>query len=226
MKRIPHDEFGRKCCSRCHEYRTLDNFHKTKGRADGYADRCKLCRSRAKNPLESEFRREQHKKGLKKCATCQQWIPLTDFYFIKSVGRYDSYCKECNKEKAQEFRQKSNYNQRYYQANIQRENARSRKWQREHPANKLAWKQRRRAKIRGNGGSFTANEWLTIKQQHEHQCLCCGRSEPEIALEPDHIIPVSKEGTSFIDNIQPLCRSCNARKSDKIIDYRSTICES
>jgi 5-methylcytosine-specific restriction endonuclease McrA len=33
-------------------------------------------------------------------------------------------------------------------------------------------------------------------------------------------VPVALGGSSFIANIQPLCRSCNSSKQDRIIDYR------
>jgi len=36
----------------------------------------------------------------------------------------------------------------------------------------------------------------------------------------DHVLPVSKGGTSYISNIQPLCQPCNSGKKDKHIDYR------
>lgn len=48
-------------------------------------------------------------------------------------------------------------------------------------------------------------------------CLCCGTKE-NISL--DHITPIYLKGENKIDNLQPLCRSCNSRKGTKIIDYR------
>jgi 5-methylcytosine-specific restriction endonuclease McrA len=76
---------------------------------------------------------------------------------------------------------------------------------------------KRRARIHGNGGSFTPQEWQVLCDQYDNRCLCCGEKKK---LTVDHVIPISKGGSNSIDNIQPLCRSCNAKKYNKIIDYR------
>lgn len=39
-------------------------------------------------------------------------------------------------------------------------------------------------------------------------------------LTLDHVIPLAMGGGSTVENLQPLCKWCNAKKADRAIDYR------
>ena len=60
-----------------------------------------------------------------------------------------------------------------------------------------------------------------IKQRDNHTCCNCGNSvhiEPNLLLEIDHIVPVSKGGCTTEENLQTLCWKCNRAKRDKLVN--------
>jgi 5-methylcytosine-specific restriction endonuclease McrA len=93
------------------------------------------------------------------------------------------------------------------------------KYAKENPQKVLALCHKRRARLLGNGGSYTVEEWNDLVEQCGHKCICCGRTDVEIKLTVDHIVPICKGGSNSISNIQPLCEKCNCKKHDKIINY-------
>ncbi|AKT41462.1 HNH endonuclease [Chondromyces crocatus] len=88
--------------------------------------------------------------------------------------------------------------------------------------NRHVFAQRRRSRLAGAGGSFSTAEWQTLIAQYD-RCPMCRRAWSEIPLlsgrsstiTADHIVPISKGGSNSIENIQPLCYSCNSKKGDK-----------
>lgn len=59
-----------------------------------------------------------------------------------------------------------------------------------------------------------------IKERDNYTCCQCGNSvyiEPNLLLEIDHIIPISKGGLTQEDNLQTLCWKCNRSKGAKNI---------
>ncbi len=73
---------------------------------------------------------------------------------------------------------------------------------------------RRKASI----GYFTPEQWQTLCAFFDGKCARCGKAG---YLSPDHIMPASRGGSTWILNIQPLCTGCNVRKSNiYTTDYR------
>lgn len=76
----------------------------------------------------------------------------------------------------------------------------------------------RRARRLAAGGNITRSEWLSVLKKYGHKCLWCGRTDARLTM--DHVVPLDKGGSHTINNIQPLCSSCNSRKGIKIMDFR------
>lgn len=73
--------------------------------------------------------------------------------------------------------------------------------------------------IAGQRALMTSKLRQRIKERDGFTCKQCGASvqkEPNLLLEIDHIIPVSKGGLTTEDNLQTLCWRCNRKKGNKI----------
>ena len=61
-------------------------------------------------------------------------------------------------------------------------------------------------------------EWQALIEACEASCCHCKRNDVE--LVKDHIKPIYQGGSDGIENLQPLCRSCNASKGPDSTDLR------
>lgn len=151
------------------------------------------------------------------CRICYAWKEWRAF------RPYSHICKKCEYQRkkqrldSHQLLIRREQTKQWQRQNKERYDERRRAWRKENKAQVNRFTQRRRALIRANGGSYTYAEWDQLCMQHDQRCLCCDEQKP---LTPDHIVPVTKGGSSDISNIQPLCMDCNRRKRDKTIDYR------
>ncbi len=59
------------------------------------------------------------------------------------------------------------------------------------------------------------NMRLTIYAKYDFQCAICSVDLKLVKPHIDHIIPISKGGADSLENLQPLCETCNLRKGSK-----------
>lgn len=110
------------------------------------------------------------------------------------------------------------YRRIYFQENRDKLRDYARAYWQSHPLDSIARHHKRRAYKLQAGGTFTPQEWEMLLDQYDYTCLRCGRND--VKLTADHVIPLSKGGTNYISNIQPLCKSCNSYKGVNVTDYR------
>ena len=96
-------------------------------------------------------------------------------------------------------------------AHPERAKERGRIWRQKNPDKMRASTERRRGRYVGH---FTDTDIATIMTSQRGKCgnPVCG-VDLSNGYHVDHIMPVSKGGTSWPDNIQLLCPPCNLRKS-------------
>lgn len=167
----------------------------------------------------------------KRCRRCGEWKPFSEFYPAKGYrDGVSSYCKSCSKKCAVASRKGATgdrrermraQNRESYRRHADRHLKRSKEWNRRNPE-----RVRRVSRVsslnyiarkRKSNGSFTVSEWRALLDKYEHRCLWCGASRNLCA---DHVIPLSQGGGNTIDNIQPLCATCNQRKGSRVLDFR------
>jgi len=187
----------KKICIACLELKPITDFYKDKRAKDGYYARCKVC----------------HGKSVKRWQTNNS----------EKFKELNKKWKRANKKKrAKESRE-------WAKAHPEYRHEIGKKWRADHPNYGKRWRtnnrakiriyaQSRRARIAGNGGELTKEEWDAILDFYGHKCLCCEREDVKLTI--DHVIPIFLGGKHSADNVQPLCGPCNSRKKDKHIDYR------
>lgn len=149
------------------------------------------------------------------CKQCGKVKPLRQFKRSKKcIGGRTSKCSKC----ATNIENKRQDGRAYYARHREKLIPKMVRWNRQNPDKVKTYAQKVRAVRIAAEGSFTPQEWNDLLDLYGHKCLACGVSNKK--LSADHVIPLSRRGTNYISNIQPLCRSCNSRKNAKTIDYR------
>lgn len=204
-----------KQCSACGLVKPFSEFYAEKRGRDGLRSKCKACmlaadRARWADPSgrAREAQRQYVRANIERVRANQRAWKERNRERIRITTR------EQRRLNPEPFRERQ---RRYEQRHPDRIREHSRQMRRKHPEIFRAGWRRRMARLRANGGNYTQGEWRALCEQYGNVCLACGAAGP---LTADHVVPVSKGGSNDISNIQCLCKPCNSRKGDRIIDYR------
>ncbi len=114
------------------------------------------------------------------------------------------------------------YKREHYERHREEIIARSEEWSKNNAKKVKQFKannsRRRRAAKHASPGNFTAKEFEELCERYGNKCLCCGVTG--VVLEADHVVPLTRGGSDDIENIQPLCGTCNRSKFVQAVDYR------
>ena len=184
-----------KQCTKCGVEKSLVAFGKQRSTKDGYKYQCKECAAAYdKLPKVRAYRKEYHSRDEVKA------------HHLEYSRRSDVKAKALVYRQSVEAQELRRLRMKVYCSTPEGKAKRSRH------------SRERRAREIGAEGSFTPIEWVELCRYYNNVCLRCKRGD--VALAADHVIPLSRGGSNWISNIQPLCKSCNSKKGVESTDYR------
>ena len=134
------------------------------------------------------------------------------------------YCKKCDKKYYQENKEHIKEYQKVWneenKEHIKENPEYYKKWCKDNKDKCKERKRKYRARKINADGNFTEKEFNKTLIFYHYRCCACGIDLTKTDFHRDHIQPLSKGGSDYIKNIQPLCVSCNCSKSADWIDYR------
>lgn len=196
-----------KKCNTCGEEKSPEDFYK------GY-NRCKICQRayakayREANPLK--IKEYSHKHYMKNRDNV-----------LERTGKYQKEHREQVRGYALKYRnnnlERCRTNSREYnRENYTRLAEYSQKWFKEHRAEYNLRERARRARLRELDGYHTVEDLDDAYLEQLGKCVYCKRPLEETGISVDHIIPITREGSSdYAYNIQLLCKSCNSSKNNR-----------
>ncbi len=177
-----------KRCCKCGLEKPFEAFHKKTASKDGRRSQCKVCRSALESESAIIRTREYRRKYPERVKVSNSRYRNKPEHKTKQAA----YMKDWG-------RRTLAYESRY-----------------EHDCDRVLASNRLRLKrLATNGGTLSIDDRARLFNRYDNRCVSCGVIDKLIA---DHIVPVSKGGTSNQSNRQPLCESCNLRKGVKLDD--------
>jgi len=157
----------------------------------------------------------------KVCASCKTKKHISEF--VKSKARFDGLdyqCKKCKNKRHKEYkiRKRAEDPDAWTKKNTEQTKA-YRKTPNGRVRHNLAM-QRRRSRVKESVVDIHPYDVEFLLHFQQGRCGCCKRKfSPKLKYQLDHVKPLIDGGNLVLNNVQLLCRNCNAKKHDKEIRY-------
>lgn len=182
----------------------------------------KSCRKCLKEKAPSEYypKRAVCKECLKLRARNYRLSDLSQYKAVKQ--KYYEANKDSIKQKTAKYRREnldkhSEYTKKWYKNNKYRV-MRTIKKSRSTPEGRIKmlaqthWQRVKKRNPLAERSSFTFLEWQQVLDRYSNSCAICRASFCSKEATIDHIRSINSGGNNSINNIQPLCQSCNSKK--------------
>jgi len=184
-----------KICNGCGEEFPLteEYYYKFKTNKDGFNNKCKNCY------------KEAHKYNSEKSA--DYYIRNKDMVLNRQTEFYKNNKEEYSKYYFDNKEEKLQYQKEYVETH--------------YDTLKVCWERaqsKRQALLLEQGGSYNKKEWQECLDFFDNKCCYSGECSSKGNLSTDHIIPITKGGTSHIWNIACCDVRINTSKGNKDLE--------
>jgi 5-methylcytosine-specific restriction endonuclease McrA len=108
-------------------------------------------------------------------------------------------------------------NSRYQMTHRVAVTTKTRLWRQANPDKAIANHQRRRARKLNAPRVERLNHRAIIERDNSTCYLWCKRELARSEITFDHVIPLARGGSHTMDNLRVACKSCNSRKSTRLL---------
>lgn len=219
-----HDTTTSKTCTRCQRTLPVTDFSLDRRAKSGLQARCKECnlayRDAHKEHNADYFRTYHAKNREDRNAACKARYHAAP----EKAQEYRAKNRERRNDQAHQWHDnhrehEAEYAKRY---RVETRERRAQVWRKWYDANKGSAIERakaatlvRRARKRNSGGVYTPEDVRAQYTRQRGKCYWCGKKVGK-QFHVDHIIPLSRGGSNWPDNLVIACPHCNLSKGSKL----------
>ena len=209
-----------KQCTKCGETKPLEGFYREPRKLDGRCADCKVCRRVANRKFY-----EKNKERIQGYHR-DRYAKDSEFFRAKSRKWVEEHSEE-NRERSAKWREDNlayakQRGRDYARAHCEEGRKRAREWAAKNPEKVAEQSKKQRIKRKGvESDGHTIAElrayWEKVGYDPRVCSYCDGPISNWKTSVGDHVVPLSRGGPDFVENIVPCCPSCNREKASQLL---------